>query len=413
MSTKAASSSFLIAVVAAAAAGCGGNRPLDGAVSGTAGESTTGQAGEPGGSSATGTGGAGGVATSHAGTSGAAGAQPATTLPISGEDAVTRLAALLWLQLPDGALLSKASALRTTADLAGLVGEMLTDARASVGVGAFYRQWLNLDSIVTTDKDTSLFPAYTPELQIDMATETETFAVNVTLTMNGTYQTLMTAPFSFINARLADIYGVAGITGDALQQVMLDPTERAGLLTQPGLQALGSLPTRNSPSHRGAYTEARFLCAEIPAAPLGVPPLVAQPGMTLRSALAQEVAPTACATCHAFFDPPGLAFEELDAIGRLRTTDNGAPVDVSGLMLVDGTTFAGPVGLANVLASSPVAWQCIAEQWLAFALATTPQSVPATTLTTVQQAFASSGFNLKALIVAVLTSDAFLAPVGP
>ena len=380
MSKKAASSPFLIAVVAATAAACGGNRPLDGAVSGMAGESTTGRAGEPGGSSATGTGGSGGVATSHAGTSGTAGAPPAT-LPISGQDAVTRIAALLWAEAPDAALLSKASALRTKDDLAGVVGEMLTDARAVVGVGAFYRQWLNLDAIRTTAKDTSIFPAYTPELQADMANETETFAVNVTLTLNGTYQTLMTAPFSFINARLADIYGVAGVTGDALQQLMLDPSERAGLLTQPGLQVLGAFATRNSPSHRGAYIESRFLCAEIPSAPPNVPPLVAQPGMTLRSALAQEVGAPACASCHATFDPPGLAFETFDAIGRFRTTDNGAPVGNH----LKGSRSAHLSRLRHVrdflrayraLAdlnsrASVMAQQCMVEQWLAFVLGVT------------------------------------------
>jgi hypothetical protein len=408
MPTKPKISPFLVAVAAMAAA-CGGNHPLDGDVSGTAGHNGTGQTG---GSSATAAGGTSGSAPGLAGTSGAAGAQPAT-LPISGQDAVTRIAALLWMEAPDAALLSQASALQTRDDLAGLVGEMLADARAAVGVGAFYRQWLNLDAIVTTAKDPSLFPAYTPALQADMAAETEAFAVNVTLTMNGTYQTLMTAPFSFINARLADIYGVAGVTGDALQQVMLDPTERAGLLTQPGLQALGAFATRNSPSHRGTYIEGRILCAVIPSAPPDVPPLVAQPGMTLRSALAQELDSPVCPACHATIDPPGLAFEAFDAIGRFRTTDNGAPVDVSGLHFPDGTSFAGPVGLANVLASLPAAQQCMAEQWLAFALATTPQSLPNDAAAPAQQAFASSGFNLKALIVAVLTSDTFLVPPPP
>ena len=124
---------------------------------------------------------------------------------------------------------------------------------------------------MTLEKDATLFPAFTPALQASMAAETATYGVSLTLTFAGSFQTLMTSTFSFINAGLADIYGVSGVTGDDLRLVSLPPLERAGLLTQPALQALGSFPTRNSPAHRGAYIEQRFFCAQIPSAPRRAP----------------------------------------------------------------------------------------------------------------------------------------------
>jgi len=374
---------------------------------GSAGTGKTGGAGT-GGSSAVGGDGAAGT------TSVPTGAEP---LQISGLEAITRIAAVVWNASPDGDVLVQAEQghLTTKNDLFGPIHTMLADPRAATGVGKFYRWWLNLDAIATTSKDAQVFPAYTPALQADMANETETFAVTLTLKTSGTYTTLLTSPSSFVNARLAGIYGVTGISGDTLQATALDPSQRAGLLTQPGLQALVSLPTRNSPTRRGVYVEERFLCSPVPASPANLPALAPPPaGTTLRAAIKQDETMAACAACHILFDDPGFAFETFDAIGRWRTNDNGAPVDVSGLLLYDETLtapthFAGPIQLANDLAASVRAQQCMARQWLAFVGGTTSDQIDDATVAPIYTTFKESNFNLQELIVAVLTSDAFLA----
>src|SRR5450432_3359875 len=242
----------LLAVILAAAAGaCGGNHPL----SGTGMGAPTGPAlGSDGmgaaGSGAAGTGVAGATGTGVVG----AGPQP---LKISGSEALRRIAAVLWNEQPDDDLgrLAAQGSLATTKDLENAVRQMLADPRAAVGVGAFYRWWLDLDRVAALTKDARLFPAFTPALQADMADETTRFAVDVTLDMNGTYQTLLTAPFTYLNARLADLYGVPNVTGDDLRPRPVDPSQRAGLLTQPSLQALSSLGTRTAPSHRGGQID--------------------------------------------------------------------------------------------------------------------------------------------------------------
>jgi hypothetical protein len=417
---------------------CASNHPLGAGgaagagATGTAGASATGTAGvDAAGATGTGTTGiAGATATGTAGAQGAAGTGTAgatpTPLPISGVDAINRIAGVLWRASPDSATLARAHAgeFTTVAQLASAVRDMLDDPQAVAGVGAFYRWWLDLDDITMTSKSTQVFPDYTANLPADMANETETFGVNVTLAMNGTFGTLMTAPFSFINADLADLYGVSGVTGDDLRPVALDPTQRAGLLTQPGLQVLGSYADRNSPSGRGVRIFRQILCESVPPNPPDTPPLVPAPGVTLRATLDAEVSNAVCEACHSVLDPPGLAFETYDAIGRWRTTDNGAPVDVSGLVLrIDPnssttTNFSGPIELASLIASSVTAQQCMTEQWLEFALGV-PSSTslsygssplaPETWMPSFE-AFVSSGLNLKELIVSVLTSDTFLAP---
>jgi hypothetical protein len=156
----------------------------------------------------------------------------------------------------------------------------------------------------------------------------------------------------------------------------------------------------------------RFLCTAVPLPPADTPPLAAPAaGTTLRETLAAETSGVTCQACHSIIDPLGFAFETFDAIGRWRSTDNGAPVDVTGTIVYGTvTTFAGPVELANDLANSVQSRQCMARQWLAYVGGTTTAMIDNATLAPVYAAFEASNFNLQELIVAVLTSDTFLSP---
>jgi Protein of unknown function (DUF1588)/Protein of unknown function (DUF1592)/Protein of unknown function (DUF1585) len=426
-----------LAAAAVATSGCGRSTPLgdpsggagvgalpgNGAMTGAAG-ATTGAAGattaSPGATGAAGaiTGSAGAGTTGAAGsTTGAAGTAPANApLPISPQEALNRTASLLWNDALDGDLLTEAAMgqIKTTGDLASIVRGMLADPRAVAGVGAFYRQWLDLPAVATFERDPTLFPAYTPELQAAMADETETFGINVTLTMKGTYQLLMTAPFTFMNAPIGDIYGVSGL-GSSFQEVPLPPTQRAGLLTQPALQVLGAYETRTSPATRGTYIASRILCEAIPFPPAGLSGLdPIPPGVTVRAQETSNVANEYCQPCHVLIDPFGFAFEGFDAIGRARTTDNSAPVDVSGLKVRfpngDMQTLDGPVELANAIANAPDAENCFAQQWLSFALGRALVDADQPALAQIQSTFRASTLTIEDLIVLVLTSEPFLAP---
>ena len=82
------------------------------------------------------------------------------------------------------------------------------------------------------DKNPKLFPDY-DAARADMARETTTFGRHVLLDGDGRLETLLSAPFSFVNARLAKIYGLPEITGSELQRVALPSTERAGAAHAP------------------------------------------------------------------------------------------------------------------------------------------------------------------------------------
>ena len=71
---------------------------------------------------------------------------------------------------------------------------------------------------------------------------------------------------------LATHYGVSGVSGPDLVQVDLDPTQRAGLLTQGAFLAAHDKPTRTSIVRRGLKIRTSLLCDLVGAPPNNVVP---------------------------------------------------------------------------------------------------------------------------------------------
>ncbi len=256
-------------------------------------------------------------------------------LQISPREAVTRVARVLWESPPDQALVDMADSgtITTDSDVRRVALRMLSDPRSRVGVGHFYRWWLNLDALATTTKDPALFPQYSAALGTTMAAETEAFALNVTFDGDGDFRTLMRGSYSFVNDALASLYGIPGVTGSDLRKVDLDPTQRAGILTQPAFLAqTSSANTWTSPTHRGAFVSDRILCRDVPPPPVGINQILPEPSPpeTNRQRLARSVSNAACAILPCVDGSLGPGLRKFDSIGRVRVTDSGLPIDASG-----------------------------------------------------------------------------------
>lgn len=364
------------------------------------------------------------------GCGGALSAGPAAPAPDAGPDATSpaplalgaadiarRLSLLLWERAPDATLLAGvyASPPANKEDVRRLALAMLKDDRARAGVGSFYRIWLRLDSIPGLRKDPDLLPGFTSSLAAAMAAEPESFGVFVTLDGDQRYPTLMTAPFSFVNEELAGVYGLTGVSGPELRRTMLDGTQRAGLLTQPGLLAMTKSTLNASASARGAFIQHQVLCAGVPTPSgesVGEPP----PDMTNRQWIEAAAGAPGCRPCHDIIDPIGYGLGTFDAIGRFQTVEHGMPVDASGAVAVPPGGFAtrmpfdGSVELAALLARLPEAQSCFAKQWLRHALGREVTENDAPSLADVQARFQAADLSIPALIAAVAASDAFLAP---
>ena len=89
---------------------------------------------------------------------------------------------------------------------------------------------------------------------------------------------------------------------------------------------------------------------------------------TVRERIEQHRKSPVCAACHAVIDPPGLALENFDPIGRWRDADQGQPIDPD-TTLPGGIPVAGAAGLRDSLLKRPELFaSTLTEKLMVYAL---------------------------------------------
>ncbi len=343
---------------------------------------------------------------------GAAAAAPGV-LHLSSYEMATRLSYLLRGSMPDQTLLDEAAAnrLQTAEQIRAQAERLLGDARARETFKSFHRQWLDLDRTSTLERDATVYSGYTEAIPDLWKRETEAFIDHVIFEDGGQLSTLLTAPYTFVNATLASFYGLTA-TGDAFSKVATNPAQRKGLLTQGSLLALYAQPLQTSPVHRGKFIRESFLCQFLPPPPadLVITPPELNPNLTTRERFAQHSANGSCAACHQQMDPLGLGFEHFDAVGRWRDTENGLPIDATGKVVlsdVDGD-FDGAAALADKLAQSQQVADCMMKEWARFTLGRSETLEDSCSLEHTKTKFTAANHDIKQLVLALTQTDAFL-----
>lgn len=343
------------------------------------------------------------------GAEGAAGARVALTVP-------ERAAALSYF-LSDGppdAELSRAAnegRLATAADLEAQARRLLSAPPTAQGLLRFFTEHLRADAIKTLTKDAKAFPTFTPQLADEMARETSRFIENVLWSGDGRLGTLFTAQFSTVSKGLATLYGATAPPMD-FARVALPAGQRTGLLTQASFLAREASATDSDAVKRGLFLRKTFLCSPPPPPPPNVNAVPPPPdgATTQRERLGRHDQDPTCAGCHSLIDPLGLPLEMYDAVGRYRTKDAGKPIDARGAIV--GTPASdGPVAdtveLGARLAASPDARACLARKLFRYAQGRTERDDDAGWLQDFTRAFDQSGGDVRALAVALTTSDSF------
>src|SRR5690606_9777345 len=136
------------------------------------------------------------------------------------------------------------------------------------------------------------------------------------------------ADYTFANADLAEIYGMSGATGSELVRTPWPDGARAGLLGHASVLASYAHSDQSSPILRGLFVRQTLLCQSVGSPPPnagGVPEV--DPSATTRERFRQHTDDDFCRSCHQYIDGVGFGFERFDALGRLRETENGHPID--------------------------------------------------------------------------------------
>ena len=329
-------------------------------------------------------------------------------------EVASRMSFLLWNTGPDDALLDAAIAgrLSTTDGIEAEALRMLEDPRARRAVRAFFAQYFDLGRLNNvSERDMTLHPLFTPTLATAMRTEIELLVDDVVFTRDVDVRELLRTRRTFVNSELANLYEVSATNASPITFVPVElpeDGERAGILTLGAFLMANAHPTETSPTLRGKYIRERLLCDLVPAPPADVVTQIPEPtGMarTLRERLEAHRARADCAVCHATIDPPGYLFEGFDSIGRVRTLDNGYPVDTSGG--IDDVDLSNGRELGEYLSEDPRVSRCIARQLFRHANGRLERASEEIAVRTLGQNFLLGGSHFTDLLLAFVTDESF------
>jgi Protein of unknown function (DUF1592)/Protein of unknown function (DUF1588)/Protein of unknown function (DUF1585)/Protein of unknown function (DUF1587)/Protein of unknown function (DUF1595)/Planctomycete cytochrome C len=336
----------------------------------------------------------------------------------------SRLSFLLWSSIPDESLLAAAERgeLSRPRGLERQVRRMLTDPRAKALVEQFGEQWLQLRTLDSAQPDVRSFD---DGLRQSLKLETRAFISSVILGDRGVL-TLLDADYTFLDDRLAEHYGMAGVRGSYLRRVSLAPKDpRRGILGQGSILTLTSVANRTSPVSRGVWVLENIMGVSPPQPPANVNTnldgqnfVTPQGPMPVRQRMELHRHNPACASCHRIMDPLGLALENFDLVGRWRVQEGGTPIDASGT-LIDGRAIDGPASLrAAILAESGQFVSTFTQRLMSFALGRGVEYADMPAVRAIVRRAQRENYRFSALLLGVIESPQFLqrnvaAPAGP
>lgn len=342
------------------------------------------------------------------------GISPDSEFALSDLELASRLSFFLWDAGPDDELLKLAAAggLTKPGALDKQVRRMLADPKASSLVTSFAMKWLNLTTLDSVQPDPKLFPAFNEELRHDFAKEAEDFISSILLQDRSVID-LLTSNQTFLNDRLARLYGVPGVIGPQFREVTLTDKDREGLLGKAAVLLRTSYGDRTSPVLRGQWVLDKLL---------GTPPAPPPPNTatdlsqkageapkTVRARLEQHRNKATCKMCHGVIDPTGLALENFDAIGEWRTMDRqaNAPIDAK-TVLPNGVAIDGPVELTAQLVDHPATFaEAFTEKLMMYALNRQLEYFDMPQVRAVVRAAAKDNYKFSSIVLGIVHTDAF------
>ena len=324
-------------------------------------------------------------------------------------EVATRLSYFVVNTMPDQALfdLAQAGSLQTNEQVALAVEALFGHTRAAPQIVSFHEQAWHFDRFSSISPDSDTYPMAPDDLGT-LARDASARFIEDVVDGGGGFAELLTAPYAYADSSLAPLYGASVEQG--LSRVDFDPSERKGILMQVGFLAANAHAIKTDPIHRGLFVVRDLLCEVVPDPPPGAstsePPTTNEPIETTRQEVELLTGQSGCIGCHQAFNPAGFAFENFDAVGQLRSTENGVPVDTSGTLQIDQNelTFTGAIELVDALAASSEARSCYVGKWLQFAYGRDLGEADEALRAELGQAPAS----VHQLIASVATSVAFL-----
>ena len=332
---------------------------------------------------------------------------------LDGYDVATRISFGLWDSLPDSLLLEAAAAgqLATREQVTRQAERMVSDLRTRSKLREFLLQWLKVDAIPDIAKDPKRFAEFNEEVVSDLRTSLDLFLQDVIGSESSDFRELLRADYVYLNGRLAPLYGADLSTDAPFQRVLLEPGERAGVLSHPYLMANFAYTETSSPIHRGVFIARSVLGRVLRPPPEAIAPLAADlhPDLMTRQRVTLQTKPESCQSCHGMINPLGFTLEHFDAIGRYRNEENGRAIDATGSYETRAgelVKFDGIRDIAAFLAGSEEAHTAFVQQLFHFLVKQPMRAFGYQELPGLRRFFAAHDFNIRKLMVEIMATSA-------
>ena len=318
---------------------------------------------------------------------------------------------------PDRGLIRAAAEgkLRSRDDIVREAQRLVDDPRTRAKVREFFLQWLRVEQVPDLSKDPTLYPGFDASVASDLRTSLDLFLDEILWGDQADFRLLFLSDSIYLNGRLAKLYGADLPPDSPFQKVSLDAKERAGLLTHPYLLSNFAYTSTSSPIHRGVFIARSLLGRSLRPPPVAVAPLAPDlhAGLTTRERVTLQTSPAACITCHGMINPLGFSLERFDAIGRFRLEEKGKPIDASGTYEPpsgEATHYNGARPLAEALAASEETQTAFVEQLFHHLIQQPIRAFGPDLSIRLRRSFADHQFNVRSLLVEIVTESAAPRP---
>lgn len=328
-------------------------------------------------------------------------------------DVAARISFAMWDSLPDQPLLDAAwkNELATVEQVKAQATRMAGDLRTKAKLKNVLMKWFKIDRVLDISKDPERYPEFDESVGNDLRTSLELSLDEFLSNPECDFRQLMTASGTYLNGRLAGLYGIDMPESASFQNVLFEPNDRAGILTHPYLMSSFAYTGSSSPIHRGVFIARSVLGRTLrppPEAVAPVPPKL-QPDLSTRERVALQTKPESCQACHALINPLGFPFERFDAVGRLRNDENGRAINATGSYRTrqgNEQQFDGVRDLAKYLAESSETHSAFPEQ-LFHAIVRQPiRAYGSQTKEKLKETFVRDGFQIRPLLVEIVAISA-------
>lgn len=289
---------------------------------------------------------------------------------------------------PDATLLQAARNNQLNTELAVNVqiDRLLLTARGREHIVEFGANWMRTDDVLTANRPA--YPEFTDDIKKDMAKEVRELFGYVFFTANTPFSQLYSADYSVVNKRLAQYYGVTNFSGTDTDWKATVLPNRGGIIGTGALSVGNSQPDRSGPIKKAVDIRELMLCHHIGSPPTDLNATSKRAELLLvavnREANVGDLTTReyyeiitddpVCAQCHERSINPLFGIDDIDHLGKFRTTMKGLgpngmyglQVDNSGVLYglgsiddTDSLTFQGSKDLGKKIAELPAVRECL------------------------------------------------------